>query len=141
MIKKGRVLAIDYGLKRIGVALSDESQFLASALPVIISQKSLAKDAEAIKDLFMEKGAKKIVLGLPLHLDGNASELSTLATNLAKILKEKWEIEVILQDERLSTKAADSMLKEQGFSRKKRKEKIDSSAACMILQNYLDLQF
>ena len=74
MIKKGRILAIDYGLKRIGLALSDESQFLASPLPVIISQKSLEKDALSIKEVFLQKGAKKIVIGLPLHLDGNVSE-------------------------------------------------------------------
>lgn len=140
MIKKGRILAIDYGLKRIGVALSDESQFLASPLPVIISQKDLEKDAEAIQKLATEKQAILIVIGLPLHMDGNASELSTLSSKLAEILQQKWGLEVKMQDERLSSKMADHMLKEQGFSRKKRKERVDASAACVILQNYMDQQ-
>ncbi|MCH1430762.1 MAG: Holliday junction resolvase RuvX [Chlamydiales bacterium] len=140
MIKKGRILAIDYGLKRIGVALSDESQFLASPLPVIISQKDLEKDAEAIQKLALEKQAILIVIGLPLHMDGNASELSTLSSKLGEILQQKWNLEVKMQDERLSSKMADHMLKEQGFSRKKRKERVDASAACVILQNYMDQQ-
>jgi len=132
-----RILGIDYGSVRTGVALSDQLGMMAHPLePLKIS--SMKELLDAIAALALKNGVEKIVVGLPKHMNGDESDSSRKARELASELEKKLGIPVILYDERLTTSAAERLLIETDMSRKKRKEKIDSLAASLILQGYLD---
>lgn len=135
---KGRILAIDYGLKRIGLALSDERQILASPFDTLEGKKNPDKDAQSILPLLQQKQVVKILIGLPLHLDGRESDMSQLVKKFQLALEKLCDTPIELVDERLTSKMAENLLREQGFSRKKRSQKVDPSSACIFLQNYLD---
>ena len=141
-IKKGRILAIDYGLKRIGLALSDAMQVIASPLENLLASHTLEKTADVILHFLEElkrqgKEVVEIVIGLPLHMDGSESERSGQVRSLAELLKTKASIPVFLLDERLSSVQAERSLKETGFSRKKRAQVVDRVSAVIMLQTYL----
>lgn len=135
----GRISAIDYGKVRIGLAISDENQWLASPLKTIAT-KSNMKDTAAliIQELSEYESFEKIILGLPLLLSGEESPLSLEVRNLAKELKAIVSAPIFLWDERLTTNQVEKILKEANIKRKKRTQYIDAMAAAAILQNYLD---
>ncbi len=132
-----RVLALDVGDKRIGVAVSDPSQVLARSLKVI-QRGSRREDFAALARLVEEYEVERVVVGYPWSLDGKAhaqaEKVERYATGLAKALT----VPVLLWDERLSTVSAERLLREAGRRGKKRREKVDAVAAAVILQDYLD---
>lgn len=132
-----RFLGIDYGGRRIGVAISDLSGSLASSLETLI----VADDNDAIKQLtalFGEYRPVGIVIGLPLNLSGTESELSQRVKDFASKLKRHCDVPLYFEDERLSSRMAENILHSQGKKMKGHKEKVDRIAAAVILQGFLD---
>ena len=132
-----KVLGIDLGDARTGVALSDISGFLASGVGTIKST-SFLKTAEEVVKIAKEKDVSLIVLGHPINMNGTLGPRSEKAQAFAKHLQEISGIEVVLQDERLSTANAHTMLNLTNTRGEKRKSIIDEMSACLILQSYLD---
>jgi putative Holliday junction resolvase len=133
---QGRILALDLGAKRVGAATCDEMHIAIRALPVI-QRKSWKELLVKVKKLVSELDAVGLVLGLPLNLDGTESENSVDARRLARNFSLSLEIPVFLQDERLTSIAAEENLIERGVEIKNRKALIDSEAAAIILQDFL----
>jgi putative Holliday junction resolvase len=134
-----RVMALDVGTKRIGVAVSDESATIAQGIGVITRRGDLQAAREVIAKAG-ERGAGVIVVGLPLMMDGTEGERAVDCRSFAEKLKElaPSQVEVVMWDERLSTSEAESVMLEADLSRRKRKKNIDKLAAQLILQSYLD---
>ncbi|MCI8459258.1 MAG: Holliday junction resolvase RuvX [Clostridia bacterium] len=134
-----RILAIDYGDARIGLALSDESETLASPLSTYASV-SMRKDIDHIAALAKEKNAGRIVLGLPVNMDGSEGERAQKTRSFGTVLARVSGLEVVYKDERLTTVSAERTLIECNVRREKRKQVIDTLSAQIILQSYLDAQ-
>lgn len=134
-----RILAIDYGDARIGLALSDESETLASPLSTYASV-SMRKDIDHIAALAKEKNAGRIVLGLPVNMDGSEGERAQKTRSFGTVLARVSGLEVVYKDERLTTVSAEKTLIECNVRREKRKQVIDTLSAQIILQSYLDAQ-
>jgi len=132
-----RVLGLDIGTKNIGVAISDETCVLAQGKEVI-SRKSNKQVVERIKDIVEEFHVKKIVVGLPINMNRTKGVRARDSEKFAEKLKENVFADVILWDERLSTKEAEDIMIEGSLSRAKRKKIVDKFAAQIMLQNYLD---
>ena len=132
-----RILAIDYGRARIGLAISDPMGIIAQPLEVLKS-RDRPSDIQTIKDLVVEREVERVVVGLPFNMDGTegpqAAETRRFADDLAKAL----DVPIDMWDERLTTFAAESAMLEADLSRAKRKKRRDMVAACMILRGYLD---
>lgn len=136
-----RIVAIDYGTVRIGLAVSDERKILASPLPCLKAGKTLEETAQLLaKEFSKVSPLGTIVIGLPLHLSGHESPLSQEVRKLALLLEDLCKVPIALWDERLSTAQVERSLKEAGLKRKKRSELVDSLSAVLILQNFLDFQ-
>ncbi len=133
----GRILAVDLGEKRLGIAISDPTGTIASPLKVL-AHVSRAADAAAIAALAAEHGAVKIVLGQALDADGGLTPQAKHAARVAEAIREYTEIPVELWDESGSTQAARSARIAMGVSRRKRSGHLDEIAATVILQSYLD---
>lgn len=132
----GRIIAFDIGDKRIGVAVSDP--FNEMALPVeTYWRKSLTKDVDYLVSLAKSRYAETIVCGLPLNFDGKECEQTEKTRLFIDELKKKTDINVVMQDERFSTKEARRLLLEADMRRDKRKDVIDKIAASYILEDYL----
>jgi putative Holliday junction resolvase len=132
-----RILGVDFGDARTGLALSDISGFLASGIGTINST-SFLKTAEEVAKIAKEKDVSLIVLGHPINMNGTLDPRSEKAQAFAKHLTELSGIEVVLFDERLSTANAHTMLNLTNTRGQKRKSIIDEMSACLILQSYLD---
>lgn len=133
-----KILALDIGTVRIGIATSDIMEIIASAYETYRRKKSLDEDVKYIANLAQSLGAGEIVIGLPLKLDGTEGQSVEMAKNFGEELSKLVSIPIVYQDERLSTVSAERILIESGMRREKRKDKIDSIAATIILQTYLD---
>jgi putative Holliday junction resolvase len=133
-----RVLGIDFGLRRIGLALSDATRTLATPLAVRVRDRRIDKDIAFLHSLIAEHDVGEIVIGLPLHMNGSAGEMAERATAFAACLKEATGIPVSTVDERLSTQTAAARMIDAGLRRKKRRLLSDSAAAAVILQTFLD---
>jgi putative Holliday junction resolvase len=138
-----RVLGIDTGARRIGVALSDASGTLASPWRVVPSTGSVQEDAAAIARLLGEAArgddaVSTIVVGLPLRLDGTPTDATARARALAAALETVTGLPIVLQDERLTSREAESRLALREKDWRKRKERIDAASAAILLQDYLD---
>ncbi|MSP64369.1 MAG: Holliday junction resolvase RuvX [Ignavibacteria bacterium] len=136
-MQHSRVMSIDYGEKRIGVALSDEMQIIASQSFVIHNSEN------AITEILLQvknNNVSKIVIGLPLTLKSKSSQMTEQVTEFAKKITEQSIIDVVFWDERLTSKMAIGAIQQLGLKKKKRQEKskIDELAATFILQSYLD---
>jgi putative Holliday junction resolvase len=132
-----RIMGIDYGTARIGVALSDELQMLAHPAETIEIGKTPDPLAR-IASLVEEKDVERILVGLPRHMNGRAGESAEKARTFAKKLRAKVKCEVRTWDERLSTVAAHRSLREVGKSTRQTRGYIDQVAAQIFLQSYLD---
>jgi putative Holliday junction resolvase len=137
-----RVMALDVGHKRIGVALSDPGQVLASSLQVI-ERKGQRQDLAAVVQLVREHGVGRIIVGYPRSLDGTVGQQAKVVERYVAVLEKKLEdslldVPVILWDERFSTAAADRLMAEAGRKGRERRKRIDAVAAAVILQDYLD---
>lgn len=134
----GRILGIDYGDVRIGVAMSDETAFLASPLITVINGENAVDEIVA---LVQENSVERIVIGLPLNMNGSEGAATDKVRKFSKKLSEKISIPIIESDERLTTVEAHHNLREAGLDGKKRKGVVDMAAAQIILQDYLDNPF
>jgi len=132
-----RILALDVGEKRIGVAISDLSRSLAGSLEVI-QRGSRQEDFATVARLVEEYEVEKVVVGYPLSLDGMAGAQAERVERYAVGLAESLTVPVLLWDERFSTVSAERLMREAGLRSKKKRERIDAVAAAVILQDYLD---
>jgi putative Holliday junction resolvase len=134
-----RILAIDYGSQRIGLALGDPTGTLARPLP-FLAAKTDAKLAREIADLAQKNDIHLILLGLPRHMDGSIGEAAAKVQAFAAALGQATTHRIQMIDERLSTVQASRQLLEAGKNARKQRGHIDSEAACVLLQGYLDSQ-
>ena len=135
---KGRILGVDYGEARTGLAISDASRFLASAIGNI-QGGGLERSAEAIAAAVAEHGAVAVVMGLPVNMNGSEGPRAARIKQLAALIEEKLPgIPLALIDERMTTMVASRFLNETGTHGKKRKGVIDPLSAEIILQDALD---
>jgi putative Holliday junction resolvase len=137
MIFGMRILGIDHGTKRVGLAISDETGTIAQPLefiPAEPAQKLLAGIAEIVK----VRNVAEVVVGLPRNMNGTYGPSAEKAREFAASLEKALTISVKTWDERLTTVQANRLLIEGGVRRDKRKEKVDSTAAAILLQSYLD---
>mgnify|MGYP006306184091 CR=1 FL=1 len=134
---KGRILAIDFGTKRVGLALSDLSQFLASPF-MTIENKGYDSLVRGIVDIVTREDVKGIIVGNPLNMDGTGSEMAKRSARLAKKLSNAVPVPVLMWDERLTSQSAHDMLIQTGQSPSKQRNRIDQIAAAFLLQSFLD---
>lgn len=132
-----KVMSIDYGDVRTGVALSDTRGILASPY-CVINQSYQQKLVDEIVKIIKENKVDKIVIGLPRNMDGSYGYRCDECKDLGNALLEKINIEIVYEDERLTTVMAHNILSENNVRGKKRKETVDAVSAVMILQSYLD---
>jgi len=137
-VKILRVLGLDIGEQRIGVALSDPLGWTAQGLDTIKRSGDLEQDIAQITKIIAEHGVQKIVVGLPKNMNGTLGPQAEKVQEFAHELEKKAFVQVNFWDERLTTVAAEKALISADISRKKRKQVIDKLAAVVILQNYLD---
>ena len=140
-----RVIALDVGDKTIGVAVSDPLMITAQGV-TIIDRIGIRKDADKVLQMIREYECTTVVIGLPLNLDGSDSVQTQKVRDFRTMLENKMRstavkgVDVVFQDERFTTKMAESVLIDADVSRKKRKTVIDKQAAVIILQSFLDRQ-
>ncbi len=134
-----RYLGIDLGSKTIGLSMSDETLTIASAYKTIFfDNEDYSSTIKEITNIVKENNIKKIVMGLPKNMNNTLGERALITLEYKKLLEEALDIEIIMMDERLTSVISNSILIEADLSRKKRKKKVDSVAAQIILQSYLD---
>jgi len=131
-----KILAVDYGDARTGLAACDRTEFLASPLGVI-QEKGMAKTAEKIIDASRKSDAGMIVIGLPKNMDGTEGARAQKCRRLADLVRAGVTVPVELWDERQTTVTAATILSENGTFGKKRKQTIDAVAAVVILESYM----
>lgn len=136
---KGRLVALDLGTKRIGVAVSDEFQLTTRALETIV-RTGWKKLLLQIKEILADFDAVTLVLGLPLNTDGSESKMSQEARRLARNFSLSLKIPVVLQDERVTTYEARGRLWKQGIAGKELKTRVDSEAAAIILSDFIEFR-
>lgn len=132
-----RVLGLDYGDRRIGVAICDELGMTARGLATVI-RKNRDADLAAIAGLVERFGVDKIIIGYPLRLDGSEGIQCDKVNRFARRLEARLSMPVIRWDETFSTQEAEELLRETGMRREKKRATVDRVAACIILQGYLD---
>jgi putative Holliday junction resolvase len=132
-------LGLDLGNKTLGVAISDPLGFLARPLETFrFEDQDFSKAIQYTLDLINKEKIDTIVLGHPKNMDGTSGEQAQISEFFQKEIEEKSDVTVILWDERLTSKLAQSMMMDQKINRKKRKQNKDTMAAVIILQGYLD---
>lgn len=134
-----RILALDYGTKRVGVALSDELGWTAQPLETF-ERRTLEWDIAHVVALVGSHDVARVVLGLPLQLDGREGPAIRAMRDFAERLEAGLSVPLVLWDERMTTKAAEDLLIAADVSRKKRKGAVDRVAAAILLQSYLAAQ-
>ncbi len=133
------LLGVDFGLRRVGLAVCDALHILATPLPVV-NTTSMRMSIDKVAEVVADRKIGGIVVGLPLNLDGTESVQSGRARAFAKNLQKVTGVPTEMFDERLSTVEADELLAVAGVKRSERHKYIDSAAATVILQSYLDLK-
>jgi putative Holliday junction resolvase len=136
-VKTGRILGIDYGRKRIGLAISDPFQMLASTFKTVPNAAPGNTVLEIAASL-AEFSVSAIVLGLPMHMSGEKSDMAKEIDAFAAELEAKIDAPIFLWDERWTTQSAEKLLIETGRSPSKSRQHIDQVAAAFLLQNFLD---
>lgn len=131
------IMSVDLGKSRTGLAISDKTGFLASPLDTIF-EKNTNVLVEKITEIAKDKKVELFVIGLPKNMDGSEGESATNARNFANMLKEHSDIDYVMQDERMTTITAHNYLSERNVRGEKRKKAVDTVAASIILQDYLD---
>ncbi len=135
-----RIMGLDYGDKTVGVAISDEMFLTAQPKETIKRERpgKLRQTFARIEELIREYDVEKVVVGLPKKMDNEEGDRCEKSRDFGEQLERRTGLEVIYQDERLTTMAADAVLEEGGVRKENRKEYIDKLAASLILQGYLD---
>jgi putative holliday junction resolvase len=136
-LSKGRILALDVGKKRIGLALSDPLGITAQGLPTL-QRTTIREDLAALENLIRERQVTLILMGHPLHMSGRESSQSIYTREFAERLAGRTGLEVRLWDERLTTVEAERVLKQSGISIEKRAKAVDRLSAVILLGSYLD---
>jgi putative holliday junction resolvase len=134
--RSGRILALDYGRRRIGIAVSDELGMIARPLTTI-ERTNRRKDMGRLREMAREQGAVRIVVGHPLEMDGGAGEMAREAERFAERVRKELGLEVEMVDERLTSWAAEETMAETGQRRRGAK---DDVAAAVLLRDYLTSQ-
>ncbi len=137
MMRTGRVLALDLGKRRIGLAISDEMGITAQGLATL-ERRNKRVDLAALGTLVRERGVTQILMGNPLHMSGAAGRQSEWVQEFAGALESHTGLPVRLWDERLTTVEASRVLRQSGISLEKRKAAVDRLSAVILLQSYLD---
>lgn len=132
-----RMMAVDYGDSRTGVAFCDEMEMLASPF-CVINERYAPKLIEKLKEIAVEQKAKQIVVGLPRNMDGSYGYRCNECRRLGDSLSEATGLPVVYQDERLTTVMAHEVLSANNVRGAKRKKQVDAVSAVMILQSYID---
>jgi putative Holliday junction resolvase len=132
-----RLIGLDVGDRTIGVALSDPLGLIAQGMEVI-RRKGIENDFKRLGELIEQYSVEKGVIGLPKNMDGSVGPQAEKVMKFANVFKIRFDIPVVMTDERLTTVAAEKMLISADVSRAKRKQVIDKMAAVFILQGYLD---
>lgn len=135
-----KVMALDYGDVRIGIALSDVTRFLATGYENY-TRKSLDEDCKHIASIAKDNNVKVIVLGLPLNMDGSSGVRVEKTYEFASVLSGYTDAKIEYLDERLTSISAEKILISADVSRKKRKQVLDKLSATIILQDYLDAHY
>lgn len=136
--KEGRIMGVDFGDTRTGLAVSDELRFLASGIGYI-SPGGIEKTADAVAEIARERAVTAIVVGHPINMNGTEGPRAARAAEFAGLLRDRLDgVEVVLFDERMTTMAATRYLNETNVRGKKRKGVIDTLSAQIILQNFID---
>lgn len=136
-----KVLGLDLGNRTMGVAISDELKFLARGVETIRFPEQAFQDAlNYVKMICEKEPIETIVLGYPKRLDNEVGAQAQIVEQFKAMIETDIAIPVVLLDERFTSKMASDMMKEQNLKRKKRKTSIDTMAAAIILQSYLDQQ-
>jgi putative holliday junction resolvase len=133
-----RILGIDYGDSRIGIAVSDPFGWTAQAVETISRNESLKKPMERIKQLIKEYNIEKIIVGFPKNMNGTVGPRGEKTQLFIDLLNEQCNIGVLKWDERLTTVAANRTMHEMGMKTSKKKGVVDQISAVFILQGYLD---
>lgn len=136
-ISTGRILGIDYGTKRIGLALSDPFQMLAATLKTVLNKDAAGAISE-IEKLIKENNVQAIIAGHPLHMTGDESEMAAHVIKFLQKLDDRINMPIFMWDERWTTVSAEKLLIETGRSPSQSRHKIDQLAAAYLLQSFLD---
>lgn len=142
--KAGRIVGIDYGLARLGLAISDERKIIANSLKTFPAEKKAEATAQKLMSELNRHAQEnyyeieEIVIGMPLMMSGKKGMLADEVNHFIILLKDLISIPIVSWDERLSSVQADRSLREGNFSRKRRSKMVDGVAAIIILQSYLD---
>ena len=135
----GRILALDVGKKRIGLALSDELGITAQGLETL-QRTTIREDIARLVQLSADRNVFLFVIGLPLHMSGDESRQATYTRDFAARLESATGLPVKFWDERMTTIQAERVLRESGISIEKRAKAVDRLAAVILLESYLDAQ-
>lgn len=133
----GRILGLDFGKRRIGLALSDELGVTAQGLPTL-RRSNRTEDLTFLSELIHGRQVTRVVVGHPLNMNGSEGAQARQAAQFGRTLAKRCGVEVTLWDERLTTREAQRVLKNSGVGLRKRQEVVDKLAAVLILQSYLD---
>ena len=132
-----RILALDVGEKRIGLAVSDPLGITAQGLEVL-TRKDRAADLNRLLEVARQWGVQRVVVGLPRHMNGRLGSSAPQILELVEILQKTLGVEVVTWEERLTTVEAERVLLQADVSRRRRRQVVDQLAAVLILQNFLD---
>jgi len=135
--KHMRILALDHGTKRIGIALSDELKMIATPLEFVLAEPFL-EFVTRLKEIIREKEVELILVGMPRNMDGSYGPAALKVQEFIAVLKDLVAIPIKTWDERLTSAQAQRFLIQGGVRRQERKEKVDKMAASILLQSYLD---
>lgn len=133
-----KYLGLDLGTRTLGLAISDPTGMIASSYKILRHNEDYDSLISMLKEEIIENKIEAFVLGFPKNMNNTVGERGEIALNFQKKLEEEFSLPVYMQDERLTTKQAENLLISNDTSRKKRKKVIDSLAATIILQSYLD---
>lgn len=136
----GRVAGVDYGRRRIGVAICDAERILASPLVVHETTGDTAADAAFFRRLIVDESIVGFVIGLPVHADGSDSRMSVEVERFGRWLGEATGLPFVFHDERYSSREATSLLAGSGLTRGKKKQRFDAVAAQIVLASWIDSQ-
>ena len=132
-----RILGLDFGNRRIGLALSDELGVTAQGLPTL-RRKNRTEDLDFLSELIDSRQVTRIVVGHPLNMNGSEGARARQAAQFGRTLAKRCGVEVTLWDERLTSRQAERVLRSSGVGLRKRQGAVDKLAAVLILQSYLD---
>ena len=134
-----RYLGLDLGSKTLGISISDATGLIASNLKTLyFNDENYDSLLEPLKEIVIEENIEKLVLGLPKNMDNTLGPRAMITLEFKEKVEKYLEIEVIMEDERLTSVISNNVLIQADVSRRKRKKKVDGMAAVLILQSYLD---